>query len=325
MKVSIIVPVFNVCQYLRACIESIISQDYKDIEIIIVDDGSNDGSSVICDSYSSSYDFITVIHTENKGVSNARNTGIDASSGEWILFVDSDDCIESKLLGNVVTAINKRIDEVDVVIFGTKRINRNEGSLLWQIHFEDGLMQVGKDYSVDLFDKVLRYGTVCGKLYKKSVLDMFGIRFDTGISLHEDHLFYFDYLSHVSNIALTTETGYLYLTDDMGVSLSTKKQHDYKQKLYAYTNMVQRFVQIVAKWKCSSIILTRTGTFLMRTLIDAIKAANYSGDYKAAHDMVSRMINDGSYIRYMSKTWKGKIFSYIIKTRNIKLISYILK
>ena len=89
--ISVIVPVYNVDNYLNRCLDSIINQSYKNFEIIIVDDGSTDKSPAICDSYSKKYDFISVIHQNNGGLSVARNTGILAAKGNFITYIDSDD------------------------------------------------------------------------------------------------------------------------------------------------------------------------------------------------------------------------------------------
>src|SRR5690606_39722826 len=93
-KVSIIVPIFNVEKYLKRCIDSLINQSYKKIEIILINDGSEDNSATICKQYAATYQQIVYIEQENQGLSGARNTGIKNSTGEYILFVDSDDYIE---------------------------------------------------------------------------------------------------------------------------------------------------------------------------------------------------------------------------------------
>lgn len=101
--VSVIVPVYNVEPYLNQCIDSILSQTYKDLEILLIDDGSTDRSGEICDSYTDPR--ITVFHTENRGLSAARNLGIDKAKGEYIYFIDSDDWIDSELIEKMVSSI----------------------------------------------------------------------------------------------------------------------------------------------------------------------------------------------------------------------------
>lgn len=92
--ISAIVPVYNVCMFLARCIESLINQKYPAVEIILIDDGSTDGSDKICDEYADKHESIKVIHIQNGGVSNARNIGLDMATGEYVTFVDSDDWIE---------------------------------------------------------------------------------------------------------------------------------------------------------------------------------------------------------------------------------------
>ena len=97
-KVSVIVPVYNVEQYLEECIDSIINQSYTNIEIILVDDGSTDNSGAICDNYQNIDDRIKVIHQKNMGLSGARNSGVRVCSGDWITLVDGDDIIHPKMI-----------------------------------------------------------------------------------------------------------------------------------------------------------------------------------------------------------------------------------
>ena len=101
MKLSIIMPVYNVEDYLCKCIDSVLNQDYEDYEVILVDDGSPDECPKICDSYAKKHDNIRVVHRENGGLSAARNSGIEVAIGEYILFVDSDDYIEPNVLGTL--------------------------------------------------------------------------------------------------------------------------------------------------------------------------------------------------------------------------------
>ena len=98
MKVPIIVPVYNVESYLTQCIESLLIQTSIEYEIILVDDGSTDGSSSICDAYSANYNNVHAYHKVNGGLSSARNYGLDKSTGEWVVFVDSDDFVEFNLI-----------------------------------------------------------------------------------------------------------------------------------------------------------------------------------------------------------------------------------
>ena len=111
---SVIVPVYNVNNYLERCINSILEQNYQNMEIILVDDGSTDGSSIICDNYSKRYENIKVIHKQNGGLSSARNTGIDNCSGRYISFIDSDDWIDKEMFSEMIAQLEA--DNSDIVI-----------------------------------------------------------------------------------------------------------------------------------------------------------------------------------------------------------------
>lgn len=114
IKISFIIPIYNAEEYLKECIDSILNQDYKNIEIVLVNDGSKDGSGKICDEYSEKYEFIKTIHKENGGVSSTRNAGLKAATGDYIFFMDNDDWLAENILGKVVDIIKKT--NVDLII-----------------------------------------------------------------------------------------------------------------------------------------------------------------------------------------------------------------
>src|SRR5690554_965787 len=111
-KVSIIIPVFNVAEYLPRCIESVLNQDNIDLEVLLINDGSTDSSGEVCEEYAKNDRRIRVFHQENSGVSAARNKGVDESTGNWITFVDADDWIEKNSLERILNIIkgNKLIE-----------------------------------------------------------------------------------------------------------------------------------------------------------------------------------------------------------------------
>jgi glycosyltransferase involved in cell wall biosynthesis len=120
--VSIVVPVYNMQKYLRTCIESLINQTFKDIEIILVNDGSIDSSGNICDEYAVNDKRIMVIHSENRGAGQARNTGIEKSTGDYIFFVDADDWIDPDCVEKCIE--EARISTPDILIFGYRKLNK---------------------------------------------------------------------------------------------------------------------------------------------------------------------------------------------------------
>lgn len=123
MKLSIIVPIYNVAPYLRKCVDSLLAQDISDFEIILVDDGSPDECPQICDEYAAMHNNIHVIHQENAGLSAARNAGIAKAKGEYIWFVDSDDYVEPNVLGKLMEQIER--DNLDVLRFRYQNVRES--------------------------------------------------------------------------------------------------------------------------------------------------------------------------------------------------------
>ena len=118
MRISVIIPVYNVEQYLPGCLESVLKNDTSDCEILLIDDGATDGSGAICDDYASRYpDLIQVIHQPNGGLGAARDTGIEAAAGEWLLFVDSDDKIHTDTLAVLKRTVTPELDVVGFQFF----------------------------------------------------------------------------------------------------------------------------------------------------------------------------------------------------------------
>ena len=125
--ISVIVPVYNVKLLLPRCIDSLLNQKFTDYELLLIDDGSTDGSGEICDEYGEKDSRIKVIHKSNEGVSKARNKGIDEAKGEWITFVDSDDYVGFDYLSNLYTCTNP---DIDLVVLSLKHMREN-GEVLY--------------------------------------------------------------------------------------------------------------------------------------------------------------------------------------------------
>lgn len=159
IKLSFIVPIYNVEPYLRKCVDSLLAQDYFDYEIILVDDGSPDGCPKICDEYAAAHKNIRVVHRLNGGLSAARNSGIEVAKGEYICFVDSDDYWEPNVLSGLMAQIER--DKLDVLRF--KYQNVNELYEVYNPYKSDPFK--GNDYSEVPTDGVSflnsRFGTAC--------------------------------------------------------------------------------------------------------------------------------------------------------------------
>lgn len=216
-KISIIIPVYNAEKYLSKCLNSILNQTYTNYEVILIDDGSSDTSGSICDEYAKREVRFKIIHQPNAGVSAARNNGIEHAQGEWITFVDPDDWLDNDFL-----SLFNLDDSTEFSISGLRYIKWPECSIIKTWNFEEKEIILTKDFNFIAQNNLLEYGTVCCKAYRKRLLDKYHIRFDNRISLHEDHLLFFQYLHCIDRIAVHNAVGYNYRITYSGQSLSSK-------------------------------------------------------------------------------------------------------
>ena len=174
-KISVIIPVYNVEKYIRESIDSVINQTYKNLEIIIVDDGSTDTSGAICDEYINKDNRIKVIHQENKGLSGARNTGLDVATGKYIMFIDSDDTFKLDACENLYNYIEKT--NADYVV--GNYINMDEDGTIWEKPVFDTSKYV--EFKLSIEDYTHSFYTmnsgVWNKIFRKSFLDELQVRF----------------------------------------------------------------------------------------------------------------------------------------------------
>lgn len=236
VKISVIVPVYNVVSCISRCIDSIISQTFPDWELLLIDDGSPDRCGEICDEYARKDKRIKVFHKENGGVSSARNLGIEQASGDWIVFVDSDDWCEPNYLSDFF--VENQIERDSIVLQGMKKVSN--GVVTKTMPFKD------KSYSnivEGVFDNnLLIYGGPFCKLFSKSLIIENGIRFPLDYSFGEDAVFFFKALSLANKIITTSVCNYHYV-DAIENSLS-KKRHRFEH-LSAFLIDSLNFVRII--------------------------------------------------------------------------------
>lgn len=202
-KVSVIIPVYNVEKYLDRCVESVVNQTYKNLEIILVDDGSPDNCPQICDEWAKKDSRIKVIHKKNGGPSEARNAGLEKSSGNYIAFVDSDDyldldCYEKAILNN----------DCDLVVFGLKLLyNKN---IQYHCMNDNEYLNNNLEFFNESFVAHC-FNSPCNKLYKRSVIE--DIRFDPDFKYGEDYKFNMQILNNASKIRSLKYCSYNYIME----------------------------------------------------------------------------------------------------------------
>lgn len=186
MKISIIIPAYNVEQYIQTCIESVLQQSYRNIEVIIINDGSSDRTGEICNIYQKQDNRVKVIHKDNSGVSDSRNVGLNLSTGDYVCFIDSDDWIEQDYLNDVSKVLKEK---KCLILFNGWVKDLEDGSTL-QMYSTVPVLNLNEEEALqELFEQKLFGWGVYATFYKREVIQ--GCEFDSKIKFGED--FYFKY------------------------------------------------------------------------------------------------------------------------------------
>lgn len=217
--VSIIVPVYNLGNKLYKCIESMVNQDYENKEIIIIDDGSDKYTARVCNELDNKYECVKCVHSDNMGVSRARNIGISIAKGKYIFFADGDDYAESLMLSEMLQSMTA--GSADIVITGyffdiPKREKDAFTTISIRQEAVDEVLENKeqiKKQMVNLWDASLMYN-VWNKLFRKELIDKFSIRFPEGKNFNEDRDFIREYLVHINRISIIKSCFYHYYRED---------------------------------------------------------------------------------------------------------------
>ena len=235
--VSIIVPVYNAEKTIDRCIESVLNQTCKDFELILLDDGSADGSGQICDAHAGRDPRIRVLHKENSGVSDTRNQGIAMAKGEYLQFMDSDDWLTPNATESFVRVVTEH--PCDMVIADFYRVVGERVSQKGDIEKEGIIDKVG--YAACMMKKPadFYYGVLWNKFYRRSIIEAYQIKMDTSVSWCEDFLFNMEYVRHIRSVYVLRVPVYYYVKTKGSLvtqGISVKKTIQMKRAVFAYYN-----------------------------------------------------------------------------------------
>lgn len=204
--ISIIIPIYKVELYLRKCVDSVLAQTYTNLEIILVDDGSPDDCGKICNEYAEKDKRVVVIYKKNGGLSDARNAGLDIMKGEYVAFVDSDDWVSQKYIGDMYENLRKY--DADISLSGTIYVyENNKKDTVLPISKNEGLY-TQKEAVENLFYQKGIFPSACSKLYKTELFDT--IRYPKG-KLNEDSATTYKIFCLCNKISYTNANNYYYL------------------------------------------------------------------------------------------------------------------
>lgn len=330
--VSIIVPVYNAEKTIDRCVSSILSQTYRDFELLLMDDGSTDDSGRICDTFAEKDMRVRVVHKDNSGVSDTRNQGIALAEGEYLQFVDSDDWLTPEAVGAFVRAAAE--SGCDMVIADFYRVVGERVSQKGDIG-EEGILDRAA-YAADMMRKPadFYYGVLWNKFYRRSIVEEFQLKMDSSISWCEDFMFNLEYVRHVQTVyALKVPVYYYVKTKGSLVSqgISMKKTIQMKRTVFACYNDFYRDIFDEEDYE-------KKRAQIYRFLLDAAGDGNVlplsiSGNYRLGDERtrISEVGQEGEGIffdSYRERKLQERLFDIValrndLKTVDVKVLLYI--
>lgn len=316
LMISVIVPVYNVEDYLKECIDSILSQEYEETEIILVDDGSQDKSGDICDAYAARYDNVQVVHQKNAGLAAARNVGIRHAKGDYLLFVDSDDYIAKGALKEIIRESISTERKPDVVFLELKNV------------FPDGTEKFGGEkYDKRMInnqpkEKVLRHlsqigkfpGSSCNKMVRRGLITDHSIFFPEGL-LAEDIDWILQLLEAAESFSYCDVDYYAYRKKREGSITNT-----------AGIKTVKSLLEILEKW-----FKKNDGTNLYQDSFNAFLAYEYMvmlctyGTLTAEEKSdIKQKAHNYRWIMRHAKGRKEKVTAIVIPILGVELTAWLL-
>lgn len=305
--VSIVVPVYNAEKYLSKCIDSILNQTFKNFELILVNDGSKDNSLIICEDYKVSDRRIKVINKKNEGVSIARNIGINSAKGKYIMFIDSDDWIES----NMVEKMYDAIQNSDIAVCGSKTVEKNKiiDNTLYQSFTKEKNL-IGKEI-INLINRV-QHRCVWNKIYKISILKKNNIMFNEEIKCGEDSIFNFTYFKYINSIKIIPDSLYNYnriVTDSITLR--------YLPKRAKYENlMLQSLISLLSDYNILETNVELINNYQFEGIYQSLISINHP---ECPYSLLQRYNHMKNLIR------KYTFYNQKIYSKNIKEFSKITK
>lgn len=312
-EVSVIVPVYNCINYLADAVNSVIGQDCFDrVELILVDDGSSDGSAELCDDFSEKYENIMSVHQPNSGVSAARNHGIEASHGAYIAFLDSDDRYED---GYISQMLQK--GDADIVCCDYYCNDISEKNL--------GNLFVGGEANENFFDydfmkKIISpsFYSCWNKLYKKEIVDKYCIKFPVGVKYAEDMQFVFEYLKHSKSFYFIDKPLYFYNVNPDNATSVVHNGFDVFLSIYEWQK--KYFSEMNADRRIFDEILD---LLVYKTTCAINSDITYSKGF-SAYKTVKKILNNETFYNAFCASYNGneqylydKVFHALIKRKNV--------
>ena len=300
--ISVIIPVYKTEKYLKTCVDSVCDSDYKNLQIILVDDGSPDRCPEMCDELALGDSRIEVIHKENGGLSDARNAALDKVKGEYVTFIDSDDLIKKDMISDMYDiAVKENCDIVKTGMIMTED-EKDEG-------VNGGYIVVDKREALGrIYTDPPSIITICGKLFKTSLFD--GLRFPVGM-LNEDEYLTPRLFYRCEKIALSEKTGYLYMQRP-GESIM---RSGFSPKKMVILSIVEDRTRLFESWGYKELVqLSERDNFVHLLLL---RGKTKNTEYKEQYNLIMKKIGK---IRFLQLSAGQKIRYILLKLHLYDLV-----
>ena len=321
--ISIILPIYNSAKTLNRTIDSILKQDYQDYELILINDGSTDKSKEICSEYINKYSHIKFFDIQNGGVSNARNIGLKNSTGDYIMFIDSDDEYYEDTLSQVYQYIQNT--KTEWIIFGYDRIHIN--NKIKVMNTDITYLKYGKQKNIfiEKLQKNYLFNQIWNKVYSNKIIKENQIFFEKDISSGEDYRFNLKYIDAIDNAIYIDKVLYKYYTTESGLSLKIDPN-----KMYIKLANLEKHKELYIKYKYDIDYIDKN---YINTCFSGLTAMVEKQTPQKKIEYLKQYINNDNVkselekIKRRQKSIKRKILINILLIKNVsflKFFSYIL-
>ena len=329
-NVSIIIPVYGVEKYIKRCLDSVVNQTLKNIEIIIVNDETTDNSMLICEEYAKKDSRINIYNKKNEGLGLTRNYGIEKAHGEYIAFLDSDDFVDLDFYEKLYNNAKKNGSEVCFTnykrFYDKDNIIHSPGG---NIPFEEETIDA-KRLLLNMMKAEAQNGRFIGmsvwrSIYKKSIVEQYNIKFcSERIFISEDIIFNFDYLIHAKKVSFIRDTYYYYCLNSSSLTQTYRKDRFEKNKI-----LNEELLRKVKEISESKLYESGIANMYIDNIRGCIKNEFYHNKYKIACNNVKVILNDITVQNALNKKSKDNcrkdIFDYIMRKKYIKVLYYFCK
>lgn len=323
-KISVIIPAYGEEEYIGTCIESVVNQTYKNLEIILVDDGSPDKCPLICDEWAAKDERIRVLHKENGGLVSARKAGIQVATGEYVGYVDGDDWIEPDMYKKMIHVMET--EDVDIVISGFKKdlfgksipyVNKIKKGVYRGEHLVDAIFPT-MICDNDTFQYGL-YTYVWNKLFKKDKIFRFQMNVDNRITIGEDAACVYPALLEVESIAITEDTGYHYRQRMNSMLRQTSNGSDKVSQLHVFYDYMKKAFE---NSKYRNIVKKQTDYFYLGYLI--MLSDNLVKEYPALGDNFPffKVERNSRIIIYSAGAYGMHVYKQFSENENYEIVAW---